>query len=189
MLKILVTTDWNDGDYIEHLYKIPEDIFDKFLPLIKAINDFKPYLYKLGIADHNFPIGECLRNDLYEKDVYHLYNQFSEDYIDAFIDTFLSYNMDEEFGMHSIIKIENVVTDEIYLQQPDYSERKAIIENNAEIKKYNNERNELLQKWADLCHCSVKEVYSMPFDKMPDEAMSTYNQYKNLWRKYRPDLD
>ena len=90
-MKILVITDCNDADYVEHLYRdITEETLEKFMPLIKAIADAKPYPYKLGIAIHNFPVGDYVRTDLYEKTVYEMYNQFSKEYIDEFIDTFIA---------------------------------------------------------------------------------------------------
>ena len=35
MKTILVTVDVNDGDYIKEVVKIPEETFEKFLPLIE----------------------------------------------------------------------------------------------------------------------------------------------------------
>ena len=46
-MKILVITDCNDANYIEHLYRdITEETLEKFMPLINAIADAKPYPYK-----------------------------------------------------------------------------------------------------------------------------------------------
>lgn len=122
-MKILVITDCNDADYVEHLYRdITEETLEKFMPLIKAIADAKPYPYKLGIAIHNFPVGDYVRTDLYEKTVYEMYNQFSKEYIDEFIDTFLAYNKGK-YGFHTVVEISNVVTDEVYLKLLPWSEQ------------------------------------------------------------------
>ena len=187
-MKILVITDCNDADYVEHLYRdITEETLEKFMPLINAIADAKPYPYKLGIALHNFPVGDYVRTDLYEKTVYEMYNQFSKEYIDEFIDTFLAYNKGK-YGFHTIVEISNVVTDEVYLKQLPWSEQhKKGLEDPA-IKAYIADREAAAQKWADLCGCSVTEAHSMPFDKMSKEAYAAYVIYKNVWRKYRPDV-
>lgn len=187
-MKILVITDCNDADYIEHLYRdITEETLEKFMPLIKAIADAKPYPYKLGIALHNFPVGDYVRTDLYEKTVYEMYNQFSKEYIDEFIDTFLAYNKGK-YGFHTIVEISNVVTDEVYLKQLPCAEQHKKWMEEPVIKAYIADREAAAQKWAELCGCSVTEAYSMPFNEMSKEAYAAYLAYDNAWRKYRPDV-
>ena len=186
-MKILVITDCNDADYIEHLYRdITEETLEKFMPLIKAIADAKPYPYKLGIAIHNFPLCD-VRTDLYEKTVYEMYNQFSKEYIDEFIDTFLSHNQDE-YGMHTIVEITNVVTDEVYLKLLPWVEQHKKGMEDPIIKAYIADREAAAQKWAELCGCSVTEAHSMSFSKMSKEAYAAYLAYDNVWRNYRPDV-
>ena len=187
-MKILVITDCNDADYIEHLYRdITEETLEKFMPLIKAIADAKPYPYKLGIASHNFPVGDFARTDLYEKTVYEMYNQFSKEYIDEFIDTFLTYNK-SKYGFHTIVEISNVVTDEVYLKQLPWAEEYKKLMEEPVIKDYIADREAAGQKWSDLCGCSVIEAYSIPFNEMSKEAYAAYLVYDNVWRKYRPDV-
>lgn len=187
-MKILVVTDYNDADYIEHLYRdITEETLAKFMPLIKAIADYKPYPAKLGLVWHNFPLGDCLRKDLCEKSVYEIYNQFSEEYIDEFIDTFLSHNQDE-YGMHTIVEITNVVTDEVYLKELPWDEQYKLGMEDPAVKAYIADRDAAELKWANLCGCSVREAHSVPFYKMSKEAFTAYFEYDNIWRKHRPDL-
>ena len=187
-MKILVITDCNDADYIEHLYRdITEETLEKFMPLIKAIADAKPYPYKLGIASHNFPVGDFARTDLYEKTVYEMYNQFSKEYIDEFIDTFLTYNK-SKYGFHTIVEISNVVTDEVYLKQLPWTEEYKKLMEEPVIKTYIADKEAAGQKWAELCGCSVIEAYSIPFNEMSKEAYAAYLVYDNVWRKYRPDV-
>lgn len=186
-MKILVITDCNDADYVEHLYRdITEETLEKFMPLINAIADAKPYPYKLGIAIHNFPLGD-VRTDLYEKTVYEMYNQFSKEYIDEFIDTFLAYNKGK-YGFHTVVEISNVVTDEVYLKLLPWTEQRKKGMEDPVIKAYIADREAAAQKWADLCGCSVTEAHSMPFNKMSKEAYAAYLAYDNVWRKYRPDV-
>lgn len=187
-MKILVITDCNDANYIEHLYRdITEETLEKFMPLIKAIADAKPYPYKLGIALHNFPVGDYVRTDLYEKTVYEMYNQFSKEYIDEFIDTFLAYN-NGKYGFHTIVEISNVVTDEVYLKQLPWAEQNKKWMEDPVIKAYIADREAAAQKWADLCGCSITEAHSMSFNEMSKDAYAAYLAYDNVWRKYRPDV-
>ena len=187
-MKILVKTDYNDADYIEHLYRdITEETLEKFMPLIKAIADYKPYPAKLGLVWHNFPLGDYVRKDLCEKTVYEMYNQFSKEYIDEFIDTFLAYNKGK-YGFHTIVEISNVVTDEVYLKQLPWAEQHKKGMEDPVIKAYIADREAAAQKWADLCGCSVTEAHSMPFDKMSKDAYAAYLAYDNVWRNYRPDV-
>ena len=187
-MKILVITDCNDANYIEHLYRdITEETLEKFMPLIKVIADAKPYPYKLGIASHNFPVGDYARTDLYEKTVYEMYNQFSKEYIDEFIDTFLAYN-NGKYGFHTIVEISNVVTDEVYLKQLPWAEEYKKLMEEPVIKAYIADKEAAGQKWAELCGCSVIEAYSIPFNEMSKEAYAAYLVYDNVWRKYRPDV-
>ena len=55
MKKLYITADFNDADYSYRLIVIDEETFDKFLPLIEAINNFEPYVRRsrYGGVDYN----------------------------------------------------------------------------------------------------------------------------------------
>ena len=190
-MKIFVKTDWNDADYIEHIYDIDDNILNKFLPLIKAVSEFIPYITALGIdvGNHNFPLGNCVRTDLYGKTVYQIYNQFTKEYIDEFIRVFLACNQDS-FGMHTICEISNAVTGEIYLKLEPYNVRMEKALNNPVIKAYMAESQQLGDSRTKLCGCkTIGQAGSVQFDKMTPEALAAYHKYKNCWRNYRSDLN
>lgn len=44
MVRIYTTCDWNDGDTCSELVEVSEETFNRFKPLIDAINNYKPYL-------------------------------------------------------------------------------------------------------------------------------------------------
>lgn len=110
---IVIKTDSNDGDYNESFQPIePEDV-EKFLPLIAAIKDFKPYKGNSAsgleyLHKHNWPQGEyCCRPDLGEKKVQEIYPSIDIKLIDEFSDIL---PRDSEGNVHTIksISIVNV---------------------------------------------------------------------------------
>ena len=110
MKTFYVEVDTNDADYIGTLVNVSDVIFEKFKPLIKKINNFKPYKVILGDGiewthKSNFPYGECCRCDLCEKTPEELYH-ITEEKLNEFVDAFHLYG--GEFGFHTINKIVEV---------------------------------------------------------------------------------
>ena len=102
-----VEIDTNDADYIGRLVEIEDVDFEKWASLIEKIKNFKPYI---GTAtsgstwNHasNFPIGECCRYDLGEKDPMELYG-ITEEELEKFCEVFNLYG--SEYGFHTINQI------------------------------------------------------------------------------------
>ena len=116
MKTFYVEIDTNDADYIGQLVNVEDEVAEKWMPLIEKIKNFKPYT---GTAlsgttwDHtsNFPIGECCRYDLGEKDSMELYDITDEE-LEEFCETFNLYG--GEWGFHTInriieVEIKNIV--------------------------------------------------------------------------------
>lgn len=107
MRTFFVEVDTNDADYIGKLVHVSHEKAEKWMPLIEKIKNFKSYT---GTSDSgrewnhssNFPIGECCRYDLGEKDPCELYG-ISEEELEEFQDTFELYG--GEYGFHTINKI------------------------------------------------------------------------------------
>ena len=107
MRTFFVEVDTNDADYIGKLVHVSDEKVEKWMPLIEKIKNFKPYT---GTTDSgrewnhssNFPIGECCRYDLGEKDPCELYG-ITEEELEEFQDTFELYG--GEYGFHTINKI------------------------------------------------------------------------------------
>ena len=107
MRTFYVEVDTNDADYVGKLVSVSDEKVEKWMPLSEKIKNFKPYT---GTAESgsewnhrsNFPIGECCRYDLGEKDPCELYD-ITEDELDEFVDTFELYG--GEYGFHTITKI------------------------------------------------------------------------------------
>lgn len=117
MKTLLVTVDTNDGDYVREIVKIDDKTLEHFKPLIGKIKNFKPYT---GTANSgttwkhiaNFPVGDCLREDLGEKHPMELYNLTEEEY-EYFVDAFRLYG--GEWGFHTIKSIQEITLGEIIL--------------------------------------------------------------------------
>ena len=109
MKTVFVKVDTNDADYVGKIVEVSEETLEHFKPLIQKIKDFKPYTANGWLHDHNFPYGECLREDLGEKHPMELYNLTEEEY-EYFVDSFRLYG--EEWGFHTINKIQEVTLGE-----------------------------------------------------------------------------
>ncbi|KKL70172.1 hypothetical protein LCGC14_2107600 [marine sediment metagenome] len=109
--EITIVGDTNDADYITQVESISEEDLEIIKPLIKAIKNFKPY--KIGYKcswdsnktgywthDHNYPYGECLRDDLGEKTPRELY-----DFDEKVFELFEEYAPYGEYGIHTIESI------------------------------------------------------------------------------------
>ena len=100
---LFVCVDTNDGDNLESLTPISDEDIDALLPLMAAIEQFKPYQATVrGMSmthRHNFPYGEVLREDLGERSVDELYGMEHKDALQLFQDNYLPYS---EYGCHTI---------------------------------------------------------------------------------------
>lgn len=104
--EITIKVDTNDADYTECTNLIGEEDLNIIRPLIKAISGFEPYVSvtKSGYRQtnsHNYPTGECYREDLGEKSGIDLYSGFSEEVHDIFYE----YLPSTEHGFHTIERI------------------------------------------------------------------------------------
>lgn len=110
MRTFFVEVDTNDADYVGKLVHVSDEKVEKWMSLIEKIKNFKPYI---GTTDFgstwnhtsNFPVGECCRYDLGEKDPCELYG-ITEEELEEFQDTFELYG--GEYGFHTINKIVEV---------------------------------------------------------------------------------
>ena len=107
MRTFYVEIDTNDADYVAKLVKVDDKDVERWIPLIEKIKNFKPYTGTSYSGSewnhtHNFPIGECCRCDLGEKNPMELYD-ITEEELDEFIETFELYG--GEYGFHAINQI------------------------------------------------------------------------------------
>ena len=100
---LYLQADANDGDYVTSLTQISDKELELIKPVIDAIKNFTPYSVRLNgvnyTHDHNYPVGECIREDLGEQSFYELYG-----YLDGFeeFDKLIPY---AEYGIHTIDQI------------------------------------------------------------------------------------
>lgn len=109
--EITIVADINDGDYVTKISKISESNLKKIKPLVKAIKNFKPYKTPSshGHYDHNhthnFPTGECQRDDLGEKSPEEFYFEVvPRDVFHYFADELVPPG--HEYGIHTIKSVE-----------------------------------------------------------------------------------
>ena len=107
MRKFYVEVDTNDADYVGRLVDVEDKDVERWMPLIDKIKNFKPYKGTAASGttwNHtsNFPIDECCRYDLGEKDPCKLYG-ITEDELAEFQDAFNLYG--GEYGFHTITRI------------------------------------------------------------------------------------
>lgn len=183
MKKLLIIGDYNDADYVKDVVRVEDDIFKKFLPFMKAINNFEPYVRRSsfgGICEHNWISP---REDLGEKNIYETYPQFSKEYIDEFIDIFTSglYSPYDDCGCHTIIEISDIVTDEKYV---DWKQNWEACE-----KRYNSKVKEYLQKRSEIYNykrpSDGKPLNCIPFNEMTEYENELINKLHTLWVDYQ----
>lgn len=185
-MKLLLVADYNDADYIEHVVEVTEEEFSKFKPLIDAIENFQPYIRHSrfgGIDCHNW---ESPRQDLGDLTIYEKYNQFSEDYIDEFIDVFFSGmpNMVEDVfdnsitGYHTIVKLENLKTDKVYIES---NYKKMRDRYSQKCMDYEAEKRRI---YSYTRPSDGKPLNSIPFTEMTKEEKEMIDSLDMLWKKY-----
>lgn len=181
MIKLYITGDFNDADYGNALIEINEDVFEKFLPFIDAINNFQPYIRRDcfgGIDYHNFV---SYRRDLGELTIYEKYPQFDMEYIDEFMRIFIDpipipYEGMENEPPHTIVSLKNVITDKEYINTDGLYQR-----HNANVEAYLNELNEICSYKRES---DGKSLICIPFKEMTKEEHKLLERRRGLWAKY-----
>lgn len=178
MKKLYITADFNDADYGNGLVVIDEETFNKFLPLIKAINAFEPYVrhYYLGGVDYSN--WESIRTDLGELSVEEKYPNISKELIEEFRDVFMSEIPSGLYCCepHTIVSLVDVLTDEVYI-----STEGIYYKHNKKVKGY-------LKEYTDIHSyrrpSDGRPLNSIPFSQMSDEENALIDKLHNLWKKY-----
>ena len=99
--EITIIVDTNDADFATAVNEISNKELEKLRFLFDAIKKFKPYKNKGHQHHYNFPVGECLREDLGEKPPQELY-----DIDDDLFELFSEYCPFNEYGFHTIESVE-----------------------------------------------------------------------------------
>jgi|WetSurMetagenome_2_1015567.scaffolds.fasta_scaffold1651653_1 hypothetical protein len=103
---LIIKADTNDADYVHTIQEITLDGVKTIAPIAEAIKNFQPYKSNLSGLDwthrSNWPVGDCLRDDLGEKSPAEIYaGVLNEDQIELFMDL-IPYG---EHGIHTIKSI------------------------------------------------------------------------------------
>lgn len=181
MKKLYITSDFNDGDYGHVLIEVSEEVFNKFKPLIDAINNFQPYIRRDSFGGIDYHNWKSYRDDLGEISIYEKYPQFDKEYIDEFREIFINPIPVHYCGMidsepHTIESLVDVITDEVYIDTSDLRQR-----HNDKVKAYLDEVQEI---YSYHRKSDGKNIYSIPFSEMTKEEEELLDNIKNLWKKY-----
>lgn len=179
MRKIYITGDFNDADYGNVLIEVDDPVFEKFKPLIDAINRFEPYVRRSSFGGIHYGNWESYREDLGEISVYEKYPQFSEEYIDEFREIFVNPIPVHCCGMegsepHTIVSLVDVITGEEFINTGDLRNR-----HNDKVKGYFKELQEIYSYRRD-----GKDICSIPYSKMTEEENALIERKNKLWMKY-----
>lgn len=181
MKKLYITADFNDADYGHYLVIIDEETFKMFLPLIKAINDFEPYVRRSSYGGVDYNNWESHREDLGELPIEEKYPHFSKEFLDDFKEIFINPIPTPEegcwdMGPHTIVSLMDVITDELLIDtKGKYSKH------NDKIDAYLKERAEI---YSYIRKSDGKPLHSIPFAEMTDEENGLIELLHNLWKKY-----
>ena len=179
MKTLLVTVDYNDADYISGIVTLEDQDYERFLPVIEAINNFKPYITEWGPQYSNW---ESCRPDLVDKSIYEVYHEFSIELLDEFNEKITGKlnNPESDYGsFHSIINIQEVTLGKRLV----YGEYEYVKERGKErIEAYNKEYARLMgYKRAK----DGMPLNSIPFNEMTPEETKLLEEADNLWKKYQ----
>lgn len=181
MRHFFVTLDYNDADYTSDLVSISEEQFQRFLPLMEAINNFQPYISKHGAVYNNW---DSCRQDLYEMKAEQIYKDFDPALIQEFREIFCSItNPEEAYNggcFHTIVNIQEVTLGKRFVR----GEYEAVKNRNKEtIDEYN-------KRWQELYGFDgPRNLYTMQPKYMTEEEKARCLKARNLWKEYRPDLN
>lgn len=105
-LLLIIKADTNDADYVFTHNVITPEKLEELKPIFAAIAAFKPYKTKIEGAsrewshDHNWPNGDCYRDDLGEKTPVEIYaGTLTQDQVEEFEDCYVPC------GIHDIVSI------------------------------------------------------------------------------------
>lgn len=179
MKKLYITGDFNDADYGNALIVVEDSVFEKFKPLIEAIDKFEPYVRRDSFGGVDYNNWKSYREDLGEISIYEKYPQFDKEYIDEFREIFINSIPVHSYGMidsepHTIVSLVDVITDKVYIDASDLYQR-----HNDKVKAYFKELREICSYRRD-----GKDIYSIPYSKMTEEESALIKRIDNLWKKY-----
>ena len=188
MRHFIVMCDSNDADYITDIVHVSEEDVEKFMPLIKAIENFIPYPTGLGMCYHNW---DGMRPNLHDsygiKNCYEVYSQFPKEYLDEFFDKFLigccpdwAYEPEMINSIHTIHKIQEIILGKelIYADYKKLQSRETLNPKNVEFMK----RRAEIQNYKNAEGVPFNTI---KFTDMTPEESAMCEEYKILWSKYQ----
>ena len=181
MKKLYIKADFNDADYGYCLVTISKEVFERLLPVMKAIDNFEPYVARHSYGGVDYSNWKSHREDLGQLPLEEKYPGIDKSLLHEFADTFVSpipvpEEGCEEWGPHTIVSIVDVVTDEVYISTEGLHSRrndkvKGFLEEHARLHSYKRKSD-------------GKALHSIPFAEMTEEENRLIEETRNLWKKY-----
>ena len=120
-----------------------------------------------------------------EKTIYETYSRFPKEMIDGFIEDFFGgmSNPEEAYGatFHTIVLMEDLVTDEIYIK---YDSRHEEVE-----KRYSDKVKEFIKKRFEILSyrrkSDGKPLNSIPFCDMDTHEKELIEKLNSIWKDYQ----
>lgn len=181
MKKLYITADFNDADYGYLLVKIDEETFERFLPMINAINNYEPYVRRSSFGGIDRDNWESYRVDLGEIPLEEKYSHIDKNLFEEFKEIFVDQipvprEGCDDFGPHTIVELVDVVTDEVLISTKDKYTRHT-----EKTKAY---EEELLEIYSYKRKSDGKPLHSIPYKEMTEEESALIEKKNNLWKKY-----
>ena len=181
MKKLYIKADFNDADYGYCLVTISEEVFERLLPVMKAINNFEPYVARHMHGGIDYSNWKSHREDLGQLPLEEKYPGIDKSLLDEFAELLVRpitvpKEGCEEWGPHTIVSIVDVVTDEVYVSTEGLYSRHS-----DKVKGY---LEEMARLYSYKRKSDGKPLNCIPFVEMTEEENRLLEEAYNLWKKY-----
>ena len=174
--------DYNDADYVGTIITLTEKDFNRFRPIIEAINNFQPYITKWQWETCNW--NGC-RPDLGDKSYKEIYSQFPEELLEEFAEKTVwnLHSPEDDVQIHSIIEFREIalVGEPLIIGGYQAIMSKRTPETIRKMEEYQKRSNEL---YSYKRKSDGKGLGSIPFNEMTEEENRIYKEYENLWKEF-----
>ena len=181
MKKLYIKADFNDADHGCCLVTISDGTFERLLPVMKAINNFEPYVARHSYGGVDYSNWKSHREDLGQLPLEEKYPGIDKSLLDEFAELLVRpipvpEEGCKEWGPHTIVSIVDVVTDEVYVSTEGLYSRhsdkvKGYLEENARLYSYKRKSD-------------GKSLNCIPFVEMTEEENKLIEEVRSLWKKY-----
>ena len=175
--------DYNDADYSSAIVQLTEEEFERFKPIIEAINNFQPYMTRI---DWEYCNWNGYRPDLGDKSYKEIYSQFPEELLEEFAEKVVWDIPCPEYvdQVHSIVEFREIalVGDNLINGGYHAIRQHRTPETIRKMEEYQRRYNKIssYKRKSD-----GKSLNCIPFNEMTKEESELCEIMNNLWKEYR----